>query len=164
MQPDAGYNVVMVRAEQAIESWRVVPQDRMLATEDFSASQLGFRSAASATVLRRRARHIPDVGIRSAGMLLKIENRFPMRDNRERLDCHCHHVRADAPLSIWSVVRLQMNGTPVILTAGEKGSDTTHLTPKCPPRKQPGGAGGQGSPPHEFSTAKWELQRRSSGV
>src|SRR5438046_7593987 len=83
-----GYNVVMVRAEQVIDSWKGIRQDTIIAVEEFPAGEFGFRPAPGVMTFGELARHILDAGDGLTGMLLAGEENLATPDFREKLKLH----------------------------------------------------------------------------
>jgi len=96
MGPHAGYNVVMVRVEQVIDSWKSIRQDTITAVEEFPAEEFGFRPAPGAMTFGEVARHILDSGDGLTGMMLAGEESLLMPANREKLRLHFRNIPAVA--------------------------------------------------------------------
>jgi len=92
----AGYNVVMVRVEQVLDSWRTIRQDTASAVEDFPAGELDYRPAPEVATFREIARHILDASDGLTGMLLAGDENFAGGDFRERLKPHMRALPTDA--------------------------------------------------------------------
>ena len=95
-QAAARYNVVMVRVEQVLDSWRTIRQDTAAAVEDFPAGELDFRPTPDVGTFREIARHILDAGDGLTGMLLAGDENFTPSEFRERLKPHVRALPADA--------------------------------------------------------------------
>ena len=92
----ARYNVVMVRVEQVLDSWRTIRQDTAAAVEDIPAGELDYRPTPEVATFREVARHILDASDGLAGMLLAGDENFTGTDFRERLKPHMRELPADA--------------------------------------------------------------------
>src|ERR1035438_2153783 len=64
------YNVVMVRVEQVLDSWRTIRQDTAAAVEDFPAGELEYRPTPELASFREIARHVLDASDGLTGLLL----------------------------------------------------------------------------------------------
>src|SRR5258708_4396337 len=95
-EPAYRYNVVMVRAEQVIDSWKGIRQDTIIAVEEFPAGEFGFRPAPYGMTFGELARHILDAGDGLTGMLLAEEESLATPDFREKLKLHLRNIPADA--------------------------------------------------------------------
>src|SRR5258706_9006136 len=83
-----GYNVVMVRVEQVIDSWKGIRQDTIIAVEEFPAGEFGFRPAPGVMTFGELARHILDTGDGLTGMLLAGEEKPFIAPHRAKLEPH----------------------------------------------------------------------------
>ena len=70
------YNVVMVRVEHVLDSWRTIRQDTAAAVEDFPAGELDYRPTPDVATFREIARHILDASDGLTGMLLAGDENF----------------------------------------------------------------------------------------
>ena len=68
--PGCGYNVVMVRPQHVIDSWKAVRMDGAAAVEEFPESEFEFRPAPDVMTFREAARHILDSSDGLSGLLL----------------------------------------------------------------------------------------------
>lgn len=79
------YNVVMVRVEHVLDSWRTVRQDTVAAVEDFPAAEFDYRPVADVQSFAEIARHILNAGHGFTGLMLAGEVNFAAPDTRERM-------------------------------------------------------------------------------
>lgn len=91
-----GYNVVMVRSQQVLDSWKAIRQDAAAAVEDLPESELDFRPAPDVMTFREAARHILDAGDGLTGLLLAGEDNFATPEFRARMKSHMRDLPADA--------------------------------------------------------------------
>lgn len=82
------YNVVMIRVEQVLDSWRTIRQDTAAAVEDFPAGELDYRPTPEVSTFREIARHILDASDGLIGMLLSGDENFNSGDFRTRMKTH----------------------------------------------------------------------------
>ncbi len=80
-----GYNVVMVRVEHVLDTWKAIRQDTAAAVEDFPAGQMDFRPAPDVMTFGEVARHILEAGEGLTGMLLAGEENFNIPDLRQKV-------------------------------------------------------------------------------
>jgi len=92
-----GYNVVMVRVQQVLDSWSGIRQDTAAAVEDFPAAEMGFRPTAELATFGEIARHVLDASDGLIGMLLAGEDNFTGPEFREKLKPHLRGLPAAAP-------------------------------------------------------------------
>ena len=90
------YNVVMVRLEHVLDSWRTIRQDTAAAVEDFPAGELDFRATPEVATFGEIARHILEASQGLTGLLLAGEENFATPDFRERLKPYMANLPADA--------------------------------------------------------------------
>jgi len=90
------YNVVMVRVEHVLDSWRTIRQDTVAAVEEFPAGDLDYRPTPELMTFREIARHILDASHRLTGMLLAGDEDFAAPDFRERMKRHMSGLDAGA--------------------------------------------------------------------
>jgi uncharacterized damage-inducible protein DinB len=90
------YNVVMVRVDHVLESWKAVRQDTVGALEDLPSEELDYRPTPELMTFRELARHILDAGHAFCGLLLAGEDDLATPDFREKLKQHLPGVAADA--------------------------------------------------------------------
>ena len=79
------YNVVMVRLQHVLDSWRAIRQDTLAAVEEFPEEQFDFRPVPEAQSFREIARHILSAGYSLTGLMLAGELDFGAPTYRERL-------------------------------------------------------------------------------
>jgi len=91
-----GYNVVMVRSQHVIDSWKAVRMDGAAAVEDFPEAEMDFRPAPDVMTFREAARHILDAGDGLAGLLLAGEANFATPEFRTRMKDHMRALPAEA--------------------------------------------------------------------
>jgi len=84
----AGYNVVMIRVEQVLDSWRTIRQDTAAAVEDFPAGELDYRPTPEVDTFRQIARHVLDASDGLIGLLLSGDDDLTVGNFRERLKTH----------------------------------------------------------------------------
>src|ERR1019366_2607889 len=82
------YNVVMIRVEQVLDSWRTIRQDTAAAVEDFPAGELDYRPTPEVATFREIARHVLDSSDGLIGLLLSGDNDLTAGNFRERLKPH----------------------------------------------------------------------------
>src|SRR5450759_1646973 len=94
----AGYNVVMIRVEQVLDSWRTIRQDTAAAVEDFPAGELDYRPTPEVSTFREIARHVLDASDGLTGLLLGGEENFTgdFRKRMERMKPYLSPLPADA--------------------------------------------------------------------
>lgn len=92
----SGYNVVMVRPQHVIDSWKAVRMDGAAAVEEFPAAEMDFRPAPDTMTFREAARHILDAGDGLTGLLLAGEENFATPEFRKRAAEHRRPVAEDA--------------------------------------------------------------------
>lgn len=90
------YNVVMVRIEQVLESWRAVRRDVAAAVEEFPEQDGDFRPVPELQSFREIARHILNAGDGLIGALLEGEADFQNPEGRERRKAFWRNLPADA--------------------------------------------------------------------
>ena len=113
-----GYNVVMVRTEQVLDSWKSVRQDSALAVEDFPAADFDFRPAPETMTFGDTARHILTAGDGLTGMLLAGEEHFMGPDFRDRLVAHARKLPPDAgPAALAAALRESVEQRTAALAA-----------------------------------------------
>jgi uncharacterized damage-inducible protein DinB len=78
------YNVVMVRVEYVLESWKSVRQDTVSAVEDFPADQFDFRATPEMMTFGQTALHIRVAGEVLTKFLLEGLEDFSGPEFRER--------------------------------------------------------------------------------
>ena len=91
-----GYNVVMIRLEQVLDSWVAVRQDTAAAVEDMPADDLDFRPAADVMTFREIARHILDSTDGLIGVMLDGNEDFASPEFRPRMKKYMKDLSADA--------------------------------------------------------------------
>ena len=91
-----GYNVVMVRVEQVLDSWRAIRQDTAAAVEDFPAGELDYRPTPEVSTFREIARHVLDSSDGLIGLLLSGDEDLTAGNFRERLKTHLRALPTDA--------------------------------------------------------------------
>jgi uncharacterized damage-inducible protein DinB len=79
------YNVVMVRLEHVLDSWRTIRQDTVAAVEDFPAEEFDFRPVPEVSTFGETARHILNAGHALTGLMLAGDVNFATPDFRERM-------------------------------------------------------------------------------
>jgi uncharacterized damage-inducible protein DinB len=92
----AGYNVVMIRVEQVLDSWRTIRQDSAAAVEDFPAGELDYRPTPEVATFRDIARHVLDASDGLIGLLLGGDDDLTAGNFRERLKPHMRALPPDA--------------------------------------------------------------------
>jgi uncharacterized damage-inducible protein DinB len=90
------YNVVMVRVEHVLESWKAIRTDTAAAVEEFPASEFDFRPAADVMSFREIARHILAAGDGLSGLLLSGDDNFATPDFRDKMKPHVREIAPDA--------------------------------------------------------------------
>ena len=78
------YNVVMVRVESVLSSWKAVRQDTVAAVEDFPAGELGYRATPDVMSFGETAAHILVAGEILTGLLLDGFTNFSGPEFREK--------------------------------------------------------------------------------
>ena len=92
----SGYNVVMVRSQHVIDSWKAIRLDAATAVEDFPETELDFRPSPDVMTFRETARHILDAGDGLTGLLLSGEDNFATPEFRARMKEYTRGLPADA--------------------------------------------------------------------
>ena len=93
------YNVVMVRTQQVLDSWKAIRMDAAAAVEDFPEADFDFRPAPEVMTFREAARHILDAGDGLTGMLLAGEENFATPEFRTKLKAHMRALPENAGAS-----------------------------------------------------------------
>jgi uncharacterized damage-inducible protein DinB len=78
------YNVVMVRIEFVLDSWRSVRHDTILAVEDFPTGEFDFRATSDVATFGETAGHILAAGELLTGLLLDGFENFTGPEFREK--------------------------------------------------------------------------------
>ncbi len=90
------YNVVMIRVEQVLDSWRTIRQDTAAAVEDLPAGELDYRPTPEVATFREIARHVLDASDGLIGLLLAGDDDLTAGNFRERLKPHMRALPPDA--------------------------------------------------------------------
>jgi uncharacterized damage-inducible protein DinB len=90
------YNVVMIRVEQVLDSWRTIRQDTAAAVEDFPADELDYRPTPELATFREIARHVLDASDGLTGLLLEGDGDLTSGNFRERMKPYMRALPADA--------------------------------------------------------------------
>ena len=90
------YNVVMVRPQQVIDSWKAVRMDGATAVEEFPEAEMDFRPTPDVMTFRETARHILDASDGLTGLLLAGEVDFATPESRARRKDHMRTLAVDA--------------------------------------------------------------------
>jgi len=78
------YNVVMVRVEYVLDSWKSVRQDTIAAVEDFPAGEFDYKATPDVMAFGETAGHILIAGEVLTGLLLNGLDNFSGPDFREQ--------------------------------------------------------------------------------
>ena len=90
------YNVVMVRLQHVLDSWKAVRQDTIAAVEEFPSGEFDFRPAPELMTFGEAARHILDAGDGLTGLLLAGDENFATPDFRDKIRKHARTVEPGA--------------------------------------------------------------------
>lgn len=91
-----GYNVVMVRPQYVLDSWKSVRMDGAAAVDEFPDTEMDFRPAPDTMTFRETARHILDAGDGFSGLLLAGVDNFATPDFRAQMKEHMRPLPEDA--------------------------------------------------------------------
>jgi uncharacterized damage-inducible protein DinB len=86
------YNVVMVRVEFVLDSWRAVRQDTIVAVEDFPADEFDFRATPEMMTFGETAGHILVAGEVLSGLLVGGLENFSGPEFREKRKTHARQL------------------------------------------------------------------------
>ena len=100
------YNVVMVRVEFVLDSWKAVRQDTITAVEDFPADEFDFRATPDVMQFGETAGHILLAGEVLSGLLLEGCENFTGPDFREKRKAHVRQLPS-SPTQKWLAFELR---------------------------------------------------------
>jgi uncharacterized damage-inducible protein DinB len=90
------YNVVMVRIEHVLDSWKAIRQDTIAAVEDFPAGEFDFRATPELMAFGDTAGHILLAGEVLTGLLLEGFENFSGPKFREKRKTHARPLPPSA--------------------------------------------------------------------
>jgi len=105
------YNVVMVRVEFVLDSWKAIRQDTIAAVEDFPAGEFDFRATPDLMTFGETAGHILVAGEFLSRLLLDGFEQFTGPEFREKRKTHARQLPPN-PSQEWlaSELRTSIDG------------------------------------------------------
>ncbi len=111
------YNVVMIRLEHVLESWKAVREDTIAAVQEFPPAEMNFRPAPDVMTFDETARHILAAGDGIVGLLLSGEDNLSTPEFRERVMQHFRTPAGPDPASLAGALREAMERRAAELAA-----------------------------------------------
>ena len=116
------YNVVMVRVEYVLDSWKSVRQDTVAAVEDFPAGEFDFQATPEVMTFGATASHILIAGEFLSGLLLEGFENFSGPEFRERRKSGVRLIPA-APGQEWLARELQTSIVEITVKLAKQTPD-----------------------------------------